>query len=96
MLPPLATRDKLSLVVTRADSDSGLHLEEVVDTLFGWLDKDQKFWMPDVSKAITKANNTGHFLVKEDPAYAKVVNQMAKHAFHQYVTSKSQQGLPPG
>jgi hypothetical protein len=94
LLPPLATREKISLVITRADSDSGLKLDKVVDTLFPWLDDSNKFWIPDVSAEITRANNTGHFLVTEDQDYAKVINQMAKHAFHRYVTARSQHGLP--
>jgi MinD-like ATPase involved in chromosome partitioning or flagellar assembly len=91
--PPLATREKLSLVVTRYDSDSGLKLDLLVDKLFPWLNEDQKFWIPDVAQDMTRANNTGRFLVKENQEYADVINRMAKHAFHRYVASRSEQNL---
>ena len=95
LLPPLATRDKLSVVMTRCDSESGLNLERTVDYFFPWLDKNQKFWIPDVSLEMLQANNQGNFLVLDNPVYANVIGEMAKHVFQRYVTTRKQRGLPP-
>jgi len=97
LLPPLATKDKISLLMTRADANSGIKdLGAIVDKMFKWMNDDQKFWMPDVSDRMMAANNLSRFLVREDPEYAKVIGQMAKHAFQKYVNDKKQHGLPPG
>jgi len=94
-LPPLATREKLSLVMTRADSDSGLDLDATVDYFFPWLDKHQKFAIPDVSAEMLRANNQSRFLVLDNPVYTKPIAAMAKHIFQRYAVSRRQRSLPP-
>ena len=43
---------------------------------------------------MTKANNTGRFLVLENPTYAKVIGNLAKHMFGRYQQQR-QRALPP-
>jgi MinD-like ATPase involved in chromosome partitioning or flagellar assembly len=98
-LPPLVTPDKLSLIMTRYDMDSGLEdIDEVIDKSFPWLvDRPkQRFYVPDVSREMTKANNSGgkHFLVLENQTYAKVIGKLAKHMFARYQEQR-QRSLPP-
>jgi hypothetical protein len=67
-----------------------------MDESFPWL-KDrpkQRFYVPDVGKDMTKANNTARFLVLENQAYAKVIGGLAKHMFGRYQDQR-QRALPP-
>jgi hypothetical protein len=50
--------------------------------------------MADVSQQMLPANNNSRFLVREDPEYAKVIGQMAQHAFQRYVANSVQSALP--
>jgi MinD-like ATPase involved in chromosome partitioning or flagellar assembly len=95
-LPPLVTADRLSVVMTRFDTDVGIDPEMLMDESFPWLKDrpDQKFAVPDVAQEMTRANNTGRFLVLEDPAYAKVIGRIAKHLFARYDSQKPR-SLPP-
>lgn len=93
-LPPLVTPDKLSVVMTRSDVDSGLDSVEVINEVFPWLKKDQKFFIPDFSGEILRANNRGGFLALEDPEYAKSIGILAKKMFHRYSSVKAQRSLP--
>jgi MinD-like ATPase involved in chromosome partitioning or flagellar assembly len=94
-LPPLATREKLSVVMTKYDSDSGLDPEAVIDETFPWLESHQKFFVPDFQDAILRANNEGNFLVLENATYAKVIGQLARHLFQRYAAMRQQHKLGP-
>ena len=83
-LPPLATREKLSIVMTRYDADSGIDPEKAVAEYFSWIPEEQRFFVPDVSHDMLLANNRGDFLVLNDPEYAKVIGQLAQHLFARY------------
>jgi MinD-like ATPase involved in chromosome partitioning or flagellar assembly len=92
-LPPLATREKLSVVMTRYDADSGLDPEGVIEELFPWLEDHQKFFIPDVSADMLRANNQGKFLVLKNAQYAKVIGELAKHLFARYAATRQQRAL---
>lgn len=92
-LPPLATREKISVVMTRYDADSGLDPEGVIDELFPWLEDHQKFFIPDVSADMLRANNQGKFLVLKNAIYAKVIGEMAQHLFARYAATRTQRAL---
>jgi MinD-like ATPase involved in chromosome partitioning or flagellar assembly len=95
LLPPLATPDKISLVMTRYDLDSGLDPETVIDDYFKWLSKDRRFFVPDFSREILKANNAGEFLVRQNSEYAKMIGQLAKHLFSRYDLERQKELGPP-
>ena len=96
VFPPLITSQKMSLVVSRADVESGMNWEELVKSeLFPWLQDDQKFRIPDVYEDINRSNNQGRFLVLQNPEYAAVISQMAKHLMQRYIATRRQVALPP-
>lgn len=95
VLPPLVTAEKLSVVVTRADADSGLNLDVLMrERLFPWLEKSQDFRIPDYSAEMLKANNQGKFLVLQDGDYAKVMLRMARQLFNAFLAQTQKRALP--
>ena len=93
-LPPLATSDKISVVMTRADADSGLDPEVAIEDMFPWLEDRQKFFIPDVSGDMLKANNQGEFLALSNPLYAEKIAELANHLFARYADMKQKRALP--
>jgi MinD-like ATPase involved in chromosome partitioning or flagellar assembly len=98
-LPPLVTADKLSLVMTKYDIDSGLDdIDDVINKIFPWLiDRpQQRFYVPDFSREMVRINNSNgqRFLVHENQVFAKVIGKMAKHMFSRYQLQR-QRTLPP-
>ena len=94
LLPPLATKEKLAVVLTKADADTGLDPEDALQLNFGrFIDQENWFRVPDVSREMDKANNTGQFLVLEHPAYAKVIGELTEHMFRRY-TDGQRRSLP--
>ena len=93
-MPALATKEKLSLVVTRADADSGLDVKgEVIPELFPWFDDSQKFYVPDVSQDMLRANNSGEFLVLNNPEYAEIISSLAEKLFARYAEMREKRSL---
>jgi MinD-like ATPase involved in chromosome partitioning or flagellar assembly len=93
-MPPLATSDKMSVIMNRADVDSGLDVEKVVDDLFPWLGERQRFFVPDVNKEMLRANNQGEFLSISNPIYAEKIAELANHLFARYADMKQKRALP--
>ena len=94
-MPPLATSEKISVVMTRYDADSGLDPEGAIKDMFPWLNDHQKFFVPDVSAEILKANNSAEFLVLHNAEYAKSISSLAAHLFARYAEMKQKRTLHP-
>lgn len=96
LLPPLVTREKVSIVMTSSDAETGINLtgEELVGEFFPYIDERQRFFIPDVGRELRKANNAHDFLVLNDQRFAKSIMDIAKHAFNRYASS--QRTLTPG
>jgi len=94
-LPPLVTREKLSVVVTRADADAGFDIDDVVlNKLFPWLEKRQYFRIPDLSAEMLRANNQSEFLVLQNQEYAKEIMKIAQLLFARYLSASQRNALP--
>lgn len=86
MLEPLVTRERVSVVMTSADMETGLNLtgEELIGEFFPYIDEKQRFYVPDVRDDLMKANNSHDFLVLNDARFAKSIMAMVKHSFDRY------------
>jgi MinD-like ATPase involved in chromosome partitioning or flagellar assembly len=86
MLEPLVTRDRVSIVMTSADMETGINLtgEELVGEFFPYIDEKQRFYIPDVRDELLKANNAHEFLVLDDARFAKSIMAIVKHSFNRY------------
>lgn len=94
LLPPLVTEDKIAVVMNSFDIDSGLDPEIAMERNFARvIDKRNFFYIPHLESEMTKANNSGRFLVMENTEYAKVINAMLKHTFRRY-TEQQRNALP--
>lgn len=94
LLPPLATREKIAVVLSKADADTGLDPEESMKLNFGrFTDPENWIYVPDVQKEMDKAINTGRHLVLENQVYAKSITQMVEHMFRRY-TDGQRRALP--
>lgn len=81
---PHVPYDRMSVVMTRYDAETGLDPDDALKTHFKWADKDDIFRIPDVAREMSRANNKGRFLVLENPGYAEIVGRIANRLFRSY------------
>lgn len=87
---PHVPLERMSVVMTRYDADTGLDPDDLIKKHFGWAGKDDVFRIPDVSREMSRANNKGRFLVLENPGYAEIVARIAGRLFSSYADQLEQ------
>lgn len=86
MLDPLVSRERVSVVMTDADIETGISFSgrEMVSEFFPFVDESQRFFIPDVSQALIRAGNAHSFLALEDARYGRALLKIVKHSFDRY------------